>query len=186
MLVAWQVAVSSVVNVLSNSKDKWVIELVKSIGVKDLNVFNAITVSVSDSSSVPSFAFLGGLHSKEVQVLWALNVVDKESEAPLILHLHILGITHAVRHFELNVIFLAQGLRVQLSLRQRLWWLRHVRLLYFNLGCLNLWLLLLLFWDRNWLLHWRFWRWSWSLSWSWGWNWGWFWHHNHLWLGSFF
>lgn len=85
----------SVVDVFGNSEYKWVGKLVKLVVVELDNILNTITVLVSNSS-LPCFLSFGSgsLQSQELEVLWALNVVDieRESGADSRAHLNVFSI----------------------------------------------------------------------------------------------
>lgn len=70
----------SVVDVFGNSEYKWVGKLVKLVVVELDNILNTITILVSNSS-LPCFLSFGSLQSQELEILWALNVVDIERES---------------------------------------------------------------------------------------------------------
>lgn len=95
ILVAWQVSMVSVVDVFGNSEYKWVGKLVKLVVVELDNILNTIAILVSNSS-LPCFLSFGSgsLQSQELEVLWALNVVDieRESSADSRAHLNVFSI----------------------------------------------------------------------------------------------
>lgn len=162
LLVARQVSVVGVVNVLGNSEHEWVIELIEGVVGELLVVLNTVTVQVGDPSSVPSL-LLAGLRLQESQVLRSLDVLDEEGDLELVLRalLDVLKIAHVVRRLNLKI-FLGQVLGSDLFLAEMSWWLWQGRfvnlvknrksLLWFR--HLN-WLLLLLF-------LWLWWSWSWG------------------------
>ena len=96
LLVTWQVAVVSVVYILGNSEDEWIIELIKFVMIQFDVVFNTITIQVGDSSSMPSLLVLLSFSLQEGKILWSLNIVDKHSESFLVLSHDILIIAHVV------------------------------------------------------------------------------------------
>jgi len=171
LLVTWQVAMSCVVDVLSDSINQWIVESIELIVGKRLIVLDTIAVSIGDLAAVPARAFLAFAKLQqrliilldEAQVLWTLNVVNEEGEAALsVLDLQVLAVAHAIGHFGVHFA-LAQILSGQLGLSKCLWWARSIVLLlsflfFFLLISLWLWL-----WLLNWLGNWSsddwFWRW---------------------------
>lgn len=89
--VSWKVTVVRVVNVLSNSEDERIIEIVEFVVAELDVVLNAITVQIGDLSSMPSLWLL-----QECEILWTLNVVNEVSKSTLIAHLQVLIIAHVV------------------------------------------------------------------------------------------
>lgn len=93
LLVAWEVAVVRVVQVLGDTEDQRVIKLVELV-MRELHViFNAIAVGISDSSFPGLSRFLD---LQELKIFWALNVIYQEGEfascASGSCHLYVFGI----------------------------------------------------------------------------------------------
>lgn len=133
LLVPWKVSVASVVDIFSNSKDQWVIELIENVAIHIFNVLNTITISIGDGFTVPSLATIAALDER--QVLWTVNVCDVEREAFVLLHLNVFEVAHAIGHLSFNI-FLTQVLSGQLGLRESLWWLWQIFLFLLGDNCL--------------------------------------------------
>ena len=80
LTMTWQISVACVVDILSNSKDEWIIEIVKLIMAELDVVLNTIAIQISDSS-LPGF--FGLLKLDEIEGLGAIDNVYEVSEFAL-------------------------------------------------------------------------------------------------------
>ena len=58
LLVAWQIAMSGIVNVFGNSEDQWVVELIELVVGQLFIILNAVAIGISNLSTMPAFSFL--------------------------------------------------------------------------------------------------------------------------------